>query len=338
MTSIAQAIPLRAMAASSRERITGIDCGRFVAVIAVIFIHARTTRPESLAAESAARFAVPFFFMTAGFFLSHPGTALLGAAGRVCRRLLVPFLVWLAVYLLWFRPGLSEFRHPKYLALLLIRGGPANHLWFLPSLAFCSILLLGALRAGAGLRTLIAMAAGLYVIGLLLGAYYGPLTGRAHFPWDTRDGPFFGLPFMVAGYAIARTRLAVGPMTALALFLAGGAIQGAETWGLQAAGFDIMHDQMIGTTLFGAGFFLLARTWTETPLTLALARLGRYSLGIFVVHVLVLQMLTKLAGWGWFIDIGTDVGELAAVAVVATISTLLCVSLGKVKVLRPLVR
>jgi Acyltransferase family len=115
---------------SRQQRIVGIDGFRFVAILAVIFSHMSGVFPAPVIGCS--RFAVPFFFVMAGFFLAQPGPSLSISVARVCRRLLIPFAFWLAFYLLWFHPPAAAFREPMFLADLIIEGGPAYHLGLAP--------------------------------------------------------------------------------------------------------------------------------------------------------------------------------------------------------------
>lgn len=322
-----------------RERITGVDFGRFVAVVAVVFIHARDGAPIASPLEMAARFAVPFFFVVAGFFFSHGSDSFWRAAVKVLLRLLVPFAFWILVYLMWFRPGPEAFSSLKFWAKLFIEGGPAYHLWFLLSLSLCSILLLALLRLRASLAVLAGSAIALYGIGLAFGAYYGLLLRTDDvFFWNTRNGPFFGLPFMVVGYLIAKTRWRPGLAVSGLIFVLGGLVHLGEALMLQRLGYSSAQDQLVGTAAYGVGFFLLVRHLPDWPAVACGARLGRYSLGIYATHLLILLMLVELGRAGYFLDSGTNLGELTLVASVAILSTLVAVAMGRYPLLRRLVR
>ena len=95
-------------------RISSIECGRMVAIIAVMVIHispfANPFDPTvwnwtidiyvAGFLNQITRFAVPFFFLCSGYFLQPKlsSGAPLGVALRYCRPLLILWLVWSALY------------------------------------------------------------------------------------------------------------------------------------------------------------------------------------------------------------------------------------------------
>lgn len=270
------------------ERSVGLDCGRTVAVVAVVFVHTQANVPFTTACDVATRFAVPFFFLLAGFFLRVPAGPIAPALRQVALRTLAPFALWLAIYLLWFQPPMSDWRSPIFLVKLLVQGGPAHHLWFLPSLAVSSALLLVLLKRGAAPGTVAAIAAGLYLVGLLFGAYHDAVFGGDFF-WNTRNGPFFGFPFMAIGALIARSPVRPTLAASLAILVAGAALHAGEIVTLDRFGVRFEHDQLLGTLPYALGFFLTAMNLPANAATSALARLGPYSLGIYCVHLLAIE-------------------------------------------------
>ncbi|MFQ1878136.1 acyltransferase [Aeromonas veronii] len=156
-------------------RISSIECGRVLAILAVMTIHvspfANPFNPALWGGESwlwlsgtinrLCRFAVPLFFLCAGYFLQPrlSREAPLTVAWRYCRPLLQLWLVWSLVYLLVpFNP--LDAVQQGYLASLRGQwqfqlGDPLNgwlvggmvHLWFLPALIMAVTLLFVALGA-----------------------------------------------------------------------------------------------------------------------------------------------------------------------------------------------
>jgi len=316
------------------ERSTGLDCGRAVAVIAVVFGHVQTLGSTTTAYDVAVRFAVPFFFLLSGYFFRAPAGPLTPALRRLAIRTLGPFALWLAIYLLWFQPPASDWRSPIFLAKLIVQGGPAHHLWFLPSLAVSSALLLVLLKRGAGAGVIAAVAAGLYVVGLLFGSYHDVVFGGGFF-WNTRNGPFFGFPFMAIGWLIARRTVRPTLEAALWILLAGAVLHAGEILTLDRFGVRFEHDQLLGTLPYALGFFLVAMNAPRNAATSLLARLGPYSLGVYCVHLLAIEgVQAALAHTAP--ALGTMpylVGFLAASA-----SLGFCVALARVPALAPLVR
>ncbi|MGL4504279.1 MAG: acyltransferase family protein, partial [Aeromonas sobria] len=206
-------------------RISSIECGRVLAILAVMTIHvspfANPFNPALWGGESwlwlsgtinqLCRFAVPLFFLCAGYFLQPrlSREAPLTVAWRYCRPLLLLWLVWSLVYLLVpFNP--LDAVQQGYLASL--RGqwqfqlaAPLNgwlvggmiHLWFLPALIMAVTLLALCYRLGRPALAL-WLGLGLYLLALLGGSYAKPLLG-AEWLLLTRNGPFFSLLFVALG-------------------------------------------------------------------------------------------------------------------------------------------
>lgn len=316
-----------------RERLQGIDCGRAIAVLVVVFGHAQVQVPHTTAYDVMARFAVPFFFMLAGYFFRLPEGPLLPALLKLCARFLVPFAIWLAIYLLWFQPPIEAFGSPLYLARLLVQGGPAHHLWFLPSLAVSSGLLLLLLRCRVHPAAVAAIAVALYLAGLVFGAYYDVLLSHGRFVWNMRNGPFLGFPFMVAGWFIARSPRRPGLGLSLVVLASGALLNAVEILSLDSFGVRFEHDLLLGTVPFGIGFFLVALNWPPTAAGRLLARIGPYSLGIYCVHLLCILIVDAMLGQDAASASPYLVGFLAAMASLA-----ICYGTSRIPRLSPLVR
>ncbi|WP_062207076.1 acyltransferase [Aureimonas sp. AU12] len=322
----------------STDRSIGLDVGRAIAVLTVVFGHAQTGIVGTTAYDIGARFAVPFFFLVSGFFLRRPDAPLAMSLVRLAQRLLLPFALWLAIYLAWFEPPASAFLDPIFLVKLIVQGGPAHHLWFLPSLAVSLALFLVLLDRGAGPRTVLAVATGLYVLALVFGAYHDALTGSGRFVWNMRNGPFFAFPFLAAGWWIARAPQRPGLAASVALMAAGAALHTAEILTMDRYGLRFEHDQLLGTLPFGVGFFLVMLNLPASRPARWLARLGPYSLGIYCMHLLFIEISLSWEARGILppLDAGFSPylrGLLVAIACVAT-----CALAASVPWLRPFVR
>ena len=126
-----------------------VDWVRTVSVLGVIFLHASSqfvSRPSrfaffsmtpALLCNQAARFAVPVFFLLSGLGLGLSGQKpeLPKFWLRRFRRAGLPYVLWSAFYFLQNnRFRLSSFAGGgiRVLGRLLLTGGAASHLWFLP--------------------------------------------------------------------------------------------------------------------------------------------------------------------------------------------------------------
>ena len=302
-------------------RISSIECGRVLAIMAVMTIHISpfsnpfdpTLWGDSFylwlggTINQLCRFAVPLFFLCAGYFLQPRLTTgnPMAVALRYCRPLLVLWLGWSLIYLLVpFNPIAAV--QQGYLAGMAGQwqmqvGDPLNawwvggmiHLWFLPALMLAVLILALCQRVGLP-RLALVLGALLYLLALLGGSYGKPLLG-AEWALLTRNGPFFSLLFVALGAGLRAGNWR--PTASLSSWLlgAGIALYALEAWGLlRFAEVPLnRHDFLLGSVPWSLGLFglLLARpdwgkgSWLE--------RQAPKVLGLYCLHMmLVAWMMT----------------------------------------------
>lgn len=246
------------------------------------------------------RFAVPLFFLCAGYFLQpklaggHP----LSVALRYCRPLLLLWLVWSLLYLLIpFNPLAAA--EQGYLATLqqqwpLQIGDRLNvwlvggmvHLWFLPALMLA--VMLTALCHGLG-RPALALWLGtlLYLLALIGGSYAKPLLG-AEWPLLTRNGPLFSLVFVALGVWLRQRHWQPDAGTGWLLLTGGILLYALEAWALLEFG-DVplnRHDFLLGSLPWGVGLFGLLLAHPQLGAGSWLERLSPKVLGLYCLHML----------------------------------------------------
>lgn len=342
------------------SRIQSVDVIRMAAIVAVIAIHTTPFEPATPTAPSGeqlyifinqlARFAVPFFFVISGYFWGsriRSGTPVAAATLRTLRRLLLLYLAWCFIYLLPFSlqpfhdhgllgPVRVLYHRLEYFAgqpLTLLFEGTKDHLWFISALA-CSVAISGLLLSRGLFRTLLCVAAGLYLFGLLTRAYAASPLG-IEFGFNTRNGPFFGTLLFVSGYWLSRFTPQRGWLwTGLLLCGAGTLLHFAEI-GFIWRHYQVpptSHDFVIGTFFMGIGATLMALSGHPLVSVRHLATLGKYTLGIYAIHFFFVDLLRPLgrtlSGPLW------EVGYVVAVLLLSAGGALL---LGHFRLTRPLV-
>ncbi|MDD5390279.1 MAG: acyltransferase [Gallionellaceae bacterium] len=296
-------------------RIYSIDTIRVVAIIAVILLHIDALKPTGSESDvfivfrTVWRFSVPFFFLASAYFLALKlrNTAdMYAVLTKYIKRLLLVYLFWALFYLLNL-PALihlvanansTQSLYWELMALyqralapvtnnflgFLVDGG-MYHLWFIPALA------LGLLAVSLSIvfkfeRHLFWLAAILYLIDVLFFGWYG-----------------VNYVFSIISCAIGlhlSSNSAKGQYRAdlgMALAFLGLVINAAL---VVVFGYDDMNI----VVSFGAGSLLMAvggliyclanpalgqSTW--------LPMLGRFTLGVYVVHPLFDQFLSSLSIW-----------------------------------------
>lgn len=204
---------------SAKEGYVGIDIARIVAAFLVVAIH---TSPLSSFSETGdfvltrvvARLAVPFFFMTSGFFLLSAKKRSVEAVRSFAKRTLA---IYGAAILLYIPVNLYNgyFAMENFLPKLikdLVFDGTLYHLWYLPASVIGAVIAWRLIERG-GYRWAFAVSGVLYLIALFGDSYYGiaeklpflhALYALLFQIMDyTRNGFFFAPLFFVMGAYIA---------------------------------------------------------------------------------------------------------------------------------------
>ena len=292
----------------SRERYdTGIDWLRLAAAILVIAIH---TSPLADFSETGdfiltrilARIAVPFFFITSGYFL----LSRYHDSDRKLRHFLKKtgwiYGASILLYLpLNFRNGyFSQSQLLPELLKDLIFDGTMYHLWYLPA-SMLGMLIAWKLVEKLDFSKGLVMALLLYLVGLFGDSYYVvveklPLLkafyDRLFELFDyTRNGLFFAPVFLMLGGFIADERRKLSSVEAGVGFLISLGLLLAEALILHRHGFQ-RHDSMY-VFLLPALYFLfhLVLLWKGRRIPL----LRPASLVVYLIHPLVIAAVWRFS-------------------------------------------
>lgn len=272
----------------SHDRKIGVDFFRLVGFIAVVALHAKP--PGNIFFETVTRFAVPYFFLVAGYFLANRPLDPRATFARQAPRLLTVYFIWLVFYTILHIALFAGSPFKAYFRFL-VTGGPAFHLWFIPALLAWVTAFAWAARRMKVLPML-ALVAVLYAIGLFFQEFR--FKGLAY--WICTSGPFFAGIFIAAGYYINLFNVRVSSAWALAIAAAGMGLQFAERLLLLSTGridTTIAIDYYFGTLPFAVGVFLFAlNIGSKSAILNYLSHLGRFTLGFYVIHVTFIWLLS----------------------------------------------
>lgn len=295
------------------KRDLGIDLFKAISIFAVILIHvhpfsdfdaATRTTPE-IVVNQLSRFGVPFFFMITGYYFAHKlsntQTPFLLLKQRI-QHFLKLFTVWSLIYLSLSLDVLSIqehgylkisywklhalFEHP----IATIFQGTATHLWFLPAVISSLSVIFALYRIH--LKWILPISTLLFVFGIVGGSYSGSAIGIT-LPFDTRDGPFMGTLFVALGFVFRiRGVPKVNILTAILLMAIGLIGQVGEAFILQQrTQIDPTQiDYVFSTLPFALGIFFFAFS-IHINQSFLLTRIGRYTLGIYLIHELFVELL-----------------------------------------------
>ena len=292
----------------SRERYdTGIDWLRLAAAILVIAIHTSPLADfnetgDFILTRVLARIAVPFFFITSGYFL----LSRYHDSDRKLRHFLKKtgwiYGASILLYLpLNFRNGyFSQSQLLPELLKDLIFDGTLYHLWYLPA-SMLGMLIAWKLVEKLDFSKGLVMALLLYLVGLFGDSYYVvveklPLLkafyDRLFELFDyTRNGLFFAPVFLILGGFIADERRKLSSVEAGVGFLISLGLLLAEALILHRHGFQ-RHDSMY-VFLLPAMYFLfhLILLWKGRRIPL----LRPASLVVYLIHPLVIAAVWRFS-------------------------------------------
>lgn len=149
----------------------GLDLGKFICAVLVIMIH---TTPFAWniwldrGAGIMTRFAVPFFFVTTGYFF-YNGQYDVEKLKHSLSRLIILYVIWSLIYL----PFNWPLRNPIQSVFIT---GISGHLWYLPAVIFA---LIGTffLNKYLGINLTLSVAYVFLVLGTMFSTYE-PITSK----------------------------------------------------------------------------------------------------------------------------------------------------------------
>ncbi|GGC97010.1 acyltransferase [Undibacterium terreum] len=342
------------------DRIKSVDVFRLFAIAAVIVIHTKPFQGDAWADQNAwqylgiflsqlARFAVPFFFVISGYFWGEKlkkDQPISPISIAMAKRVLLIFAVWSLVYALPYNLGAIadyglvgpiKYAYWTWMAVLndplsFFMQGTKVHLWFLIALVF-SLVITACFVAKKKFKALMAVAILLYLLGLLSKAYADTPLG-IHTDFDTRNGPFFGTIFFASGYFLSTyTPNSSWFLKGLLIFGAGFILHFSELYFLSNAyGVSVYQDYVAGTYFMGMGMAIAALSNAEFLQFDTLSKYGKFTLGLYAVHIIFVDVLRPIGRWTNF-----WLWEFVYVALVFLLSAVCVLALSRIKATRAFV-
>ncbi len=279
------------------SRINSIDSLRYISIIAVILLHCfPTTGAAKFIVTNLARFAVPFFFITSGFFL---GLKLKNGDTKnyflFIKKIFKLYIFWSLIYFI--NPDFSLINTNGFISsyliklkelsekgiVLLLFEGISYHFWFFISLICAAIY--NYLFKIKHIKTAIVVAFLFYLIGVFLNYGYYELPILNDF--NSRYFIFFSaLPFTLGVY-IALKDYRLNNKWALSILGIGIIFQFIESYYSNIT----LSDYFLSTILMGIGLFLFALNNNSFLNSSNLAKLGSLTFGIYAIHILLAYRL-----------------------------------------------
>lgn len=300
-----------------------IDFTKLIAAFLVVAIHIPPFEELAPAFSHAfeqviCRLSVPFFFLCTGFFTAEKITDW-GRMKSYLLHIIKMYLFWSILYLpcIFARFVKKEHAWQENVRELLRRFfliGSYIQLWYLLATVVAVLLLFLAKRLlGERDGLLILLAVCIYVIGLLGNSYrhiviQNPVAASAIRGYQdvfltTRNGFFFGFPFVTMGYFFFQKREKIkrpGKRELLLFFLLLAGLFEEEAWLTTRYG-DGSHDMyLLLPAVSGLLFFLVAGIPVSEKADRAAKRARSLSTDLFLLHMLVWFWLKKSVIWKFF--------------------------------------
>lgn len=294
-----------------RSAAGGVDMFRLIAAVLVIAIHtsplaAFNGEADFFLTRILARVGVPFFFMVTGQFMVTGFFTDQKSAGGQLWAYLKKTGAWYAMAVLLYLPigiyaGHYRALKPGDYLRLLIFDGTFYHLWYFPA-CMLGVIVVFCLSRVLRLPAATALAAALYVLGLLGDSYYG-LTLKAPVLkslYDsifsvssyTRNGLFFAPLFLLLGVwmrlwktKLSRSALTAATIGAFICMTAEGFALHINDWQRH----DSMYVCLIPVMIFGYQFLL---KWQVS----AARKVRKMTAWVYVLHPLVIIVVRGAAG------------------------------------------
>lgn len=327
-----------------RANYNALDVIKFLLAIFLVCAHTASERVSLPGALdmfcSLYVIIVPFFFVASSFLFFRKlelqdGAGRKKAWKRYTRRVLGMYLAWSVIYFCfivakWLLYGCSAGDVARYFHHAVVYSTYST-IWFLPALwVGVSLVYLCRYHLRCGIRSLLALAAFLYLVGALGYSFHTltPFTERLHEAYSSvfvtwRNGLFNAFPFAVIGCLIAVRAGGARGGYCLIGTLAFGALFVAEAIGLKR--FCPAADANFLLMLLPFSYFFVQLVLQiRMPDSCVYVPLRKMSMLIFVSQRIVLTAIPSVLGAGvitGFWDV-TDNGILAMTSVVVEVCLL----------------
>jgi surface polysaccharide O-acyltransferase-like enzyme len=325
----------------AQHKIRAIESLRIIASFFVVLLHYFPFEGTiKLVIDETARFAVPFFFVSSGYFVGKKLQANEGFSGanKTLKRLLILFVCWQMIYFLNpIRNDIHEFgvveaytqkfEHVFYGSIEdKLFDAFGFHLWFLSSLFFS--LLIVVMVKPRYFKLLFIFAILSYIIGVMTKSYTNTPIGIT-LNFNTRNFVFFSMLPVCLGVYSGFHQLKLSLSQSVMITMIGFFGHYAEAYFLRTYYQTDIMDYGFTTFLMGYGLFSIALNEPAVLQHRYLVGAGQYSLGIYCIHVLVGSRLIEDLNY----DFSSSLNCVALPILVFIISFVLVYFLKKVKLL-----
>lgn len=254
-----------------RNNYNCIDLTRFICALLVLEVHFISDYVENnikfVLSQGIGRIAVPFFFITSGYFLANKS----GDTIKIHNYLFKIFKLYILWSVLYFPYELYMWKLNNENIMLGIVNyikkfflvGSFIHLWYLLAVII-AVIIIEALLKRISIDKLLVIGFMLYILGMLGDGYYNVLVNTPLFKkiYDlylsifetTRNGLFFGVFFISLGYFISIKGVVIKKTISLVYLIISLLCMITEIYFIKSNNFQLDYNMYI--SIIPATFFL----------------------------------------------------------------------------------
>ncbi len=292
------------MAKRIGERNYSLDLLKLIAAYMVVLIHVRFVGDKG-AVMQIARFAVPVFFISSGYFCyGNDCDRIRNKLKNILYILIFTVVLYTLMDIAMALTGeglaayLSKFTYLKGWLKLVFFNVPftSTRVWFLYSLVYVYILQMIVCKLKISHKTTCVAGVSLLVINLVvveLLSFFGvsSIAGKTIEVYMTRNFLFTGYPFFVIGMMMSKNK---DKLCALSYFVPLGGIVLGAVLALGSLAVAGNNELTLGATVLAVSSFALAMKGTGIKYPKALISIMECNLGIYIFHRPVTMVIDKL--------------------------------------------
>lgn len=323
------------------KRYDAINIMKFISSILVVIIHISpiTGLGEYILTGITARIAVPFFFITTGYFITKEMKYDSQYMYKYILRLIVLYTGWYLIYFSWRCFFEFDTFSIKQIILLIREYLFVGYyqLWYLPSLIL-SVLFVWYFVKNDRMKILIIVSVFLYLIGLLGDSYYDVINNEViNFIINkykiifgvTKTGLCFGVPILTLGAIISKYKLDNRIKNYKFLLIIATILYFAEGMILKLYNIGASRNMYITFIILIPIMFITLLNIKVNIKVKYSNLLKELSLGIYCVHALIIMIVNQLFSF-YNIDIGV-LNNMVKFLIVIMLSIVITISLIKCK-------
>lgn len=291
------------VSAIGKNRNVTLDILKLIASYMVVFIHFLLYGEAGYVVNALARFAVPVFFMTSGYFSYNNGTDKLKAKiVNIVKLYLIGFALHFCFFCAsaFFEAGIKGafwysalYVNPVILAKFVFFNVPrsAEHLWFLAALIYVYAIRYFIVKRKISERICLVLAAVLLITHLILGfglSSFGIVIENFYI----RNFLLMGYPFFCFGLIIRKNEDAL--LERISVCGAVGILAVGITETVIAYFISCENELYIGSVLMAGALFILALKMKDKQFGTKTIRLADISTSVYLLHVIIGKILQGL--------------------------------------------